>query len=189
MRYRPQQNAQNARCGQCLWLQVPVKQNCGLEHGQPAHRTMSKVIFDGFPWVFDPFCSQSSQNGVPIVQLMFLYEARARARLVQEHHPHNWDPTFWPLSVKLERSGSSKPTKTSQATRAGWARGRPGRPVPQALNSREGITMVAAHGTVSTRPESQKFQICTHHGIKLCKSLQNTDFVASFQKRTLNTTP
>ena len=59
---------------------------------------MSKVIFDGFPWVFDPFCSQSSQNGVPIVQLMFVYEvqarARARARVVQEHHQHNWDPTF-----------------------------------------------------------------------------------------------
>ena len=72
MRYKPQ----NARCGQCLWLQVPVECNCGLEHGQPAQRTMSKVIFDGFPWVFDPFCSQSSQNGVP----MFLYEARARAR-------------------------------------------------------------------------------------------------------------
>ena len=29
-------------------------------------------------------------TGVPIVQLMFLYEARARAcaRLVQEHHQH-----------------------------------------------------------------------------------------------------
>ena len=39
---------------------------CGLEHGQPAQRTMSKVIFDGFPRVFDPFCSQSSQNGIPI---------------------------------------------------------------------------------------------------------------------------
>ena len=45
-------------------------------------------------WIFDPSWSQSSQNGVPIVQLMFLYEARARARLVQEHHEHNWDPTF-----------------------------------------------------------------------------------------------
>ena len=80
MRYKPQQNAQNARCGQCSWLQIPVKCNCGLEHGQPAQRTMSKVIFDGFPWVFDLFCTQSSQNGVPIVQLMFLYEAHARAR-------------------------------------------------------------------------------------------------------------
>ena len=94
MRYKPQQNAPNARCGQCLWLQVPMKCNCGLEHGQPAQRTMSKVIVDGFPRLFDPFCSQSSQNGVPIVQLMFLYEARARARLVQEHHLHNWNPTF-----------------------------------------------------------------------------------------------
>ena len=80
MRYKPQQNAQNARCGQCSWLQIPVKCNCGLEHAQPAQRTMTKVIFDGFPRIVDPFCSQSSQNGVPIVQLMFLYEARARAR-------------------------------------------------------------------------------------------------------------
>ena len=31
-------------------------------------------------------------NGVPIVQQMFLYEARARARLVQEHQLHNWEP-------------------------------------------------------------------------------------------------
>ena len=66
------------------------KYTCGLEHGQPAQRTMSKGIFDGFPWVFHPSWSQSSQDGVPIVQLMFLYEARAR--LVQEHHQHNWDP-------------------------------------------------------------------------------------------------
>ena len=93
MRYKPQQNAQNTRCGQRLWLEIPVKYNCGLEHGQPAQRTMSKVIFDGFPWVVDLFCSHSSQNGVPILQLMFLYEARARG----------------PLSVKLERRGSSKP--------------------------------------------------------------------------------
>ena len=34
-----------------------------------------------------------------------------------------WGHHFWPLSVKLERSGSSKPTKTSQVTRAGWAKG------------------------------------------------------------------
>ena len=122
MRYKPQQNAQNARCGQCLWLQVPVKCNCGLEHGQPAQRTMSKVIFDGFPWVFDPFCSQSSQNGVPIVQLMFLYKARARAPRTGTSSAQ-LGPHFWPLSVKLERSGSSKTKKTSQVTRAGWARG------------------------------------------------------------------
>ena len=31
---------------------------------------------------------------VPIVQLMFLYEARARARLVQEHQLHNWEPIW-----------------------------------------------------------------------------------------------
>ena len=35
-----------------------------------------------------------AQNGFPIVQLMFLYEARARARLVQEHQLHNWDPVL-----------------------------------------------------------------------------------------------
>ena len=68
------------------------KYTCGLEHGRPAQRTMPEVIFDGFLWVFDPSWSQSNQNGVPIVQLMFLCEARARARLVQERHQHNWDP-------------------------------------------------------------------------------------------------
>ena len=72
-----------------LWLQSlsyagnvgadlpPPKCNRGLEHGQPAQRSVSKVIFDGFPWVFDPSLSQSCQNGFPIVRLMFLYEARA----------------------------------------------------------------------------------------------------------------
>ena len=81
-----------------MWLllaaDLPQKCTCGLEHDQPAQRTTSKVIFDGFPWVLDPSWSQSSQNGVPIVQLMFLFEARARARArpVQEHHQHNWDP-------------------------------------------------------------------------------------------------
>ena len=78
-----------------MWVLIcPPKCNRGLEHGQPAQRTVSKVIFDGFPWVFDPSWSQSCQNGFPIVQLMFLYEARARARLVQEHHGHNWDPVW-----------------------------------------------------------------------------------------------
>ena len=129
MRYKPQQNAQNARCGQCSWLQIPVTCNCGLEHGQPAQRTMSKVIFDGFPWVFDPFCSQSCQNGVPIVQLMFLYKARARARAPRTGTSSaQLGLHFGPLSVKLERSGSSKPKKTSQVTRAGWARGVAARP-------------------------------------------------------------
>ena len=69
-------------------------------HGEPC----LKSFLDGFPSVFDPSWSQSCQNGFPIVQLMFLYEARARARLVQEHQLHNWDPignqgsatlTFW----------------------------------------------------------------------------------------------
>ena len=33
---------------------------------------------------------KTAQNGVPIVPMMFLYEARAR--LVQKHHRHNWEP-------------------------------------------------------------------------------------------------
>ena len=36
--------------------------------------------------------SQLSQNGIPIVLMMFWHEARLR--LVQEHHQHNWDPIF-----------------------------------------------------------------------------------------------
>ena len=69
-----------------MWLLLAAdllkKCTCGLEHGQPAQRTMSKVIFDGFLWVFDSSWSQSSQNGVPVVQLMFLYQARARLSTV-----------------------------------------------------------------------------------------------------------
>ena len=59
-------------------------------HGEPC----LKSFLDGFPSVFDPSWSQSCPNGFPIVQLMFLYEARARARLVQEHQLHNWDPVW-----------------------------------------------------------------------------------------------
>ena len=58
MRYKPQQNAHNARCGQCLWF---------------------NAVVDAFSWVFDPSWSESSQNRVPIVLMMLLYEARARA--------------------------------------------------------------------------------------------------------------
>ena len=39
--------------------------------------------FDGFPWVFDPPWPQSSQNGFPIVQLMFLYEARSYRNIIR----------------------------------------------------------------------------------------------------------
>ena len=74
--------------GLVLAADLLKKCTCGLEHGQPAQRTMSKVILDGILGVFDASWSQSSQNGV-IVLMMFLYEARAR--LVQEHHQHNWD--------------------------------------------------------------------------------------------------
>ena len=37
MRYKPQQNAQNTRCGKCLWLEIPVKCNCGLEPALASH--------------------------------------------------------------------------------------------------------------------------------------------------------
>ena len=53
-----------------LAADLQKKSSRALEHGQPAQRTMSKVIIDGFPWIFDPSWSQSSQNGVPIVQLI-----------------------------------------------------------------------------------------------------------------------
>ena len=68
----------------------------------------------GFPWVLDPFCSQSSQNGVPIVQLMFLYEARA---LRTGTSAAQLGPHFWPLSVKVERTGSSNLKNSSNK---GW---------------------------------------------------------------------
>ena len=106
---------QCVKCG-CYWQQICSKDALvGLEHGQPAHTTMFKVILDGFPWVFDRARSQSSQIGVPIVQLMFLYEARAAPRTgtsSAQLRPH-----LGPLSAKLERTGSSKPNKTSQVTR------------------------------------------------------------------------
>ena len=96
MPYKRQQNAPNTRCGQCLWLQIPVKCNCGLEHGQPAQRTMSKVIFDGllgFLTLLLPIKPKRGPNCAADVPVRGA-RARARARLVQEHHEHNWDPTF-----------------------------------------------------------------------------------------------
>ena len=45
----------NTRCGQCLWVNATFNAFLG-------------------------FWSQSSQNGLPIVLMMLLYEARARAR-------------------------------------------------------------------------------------------------------------
>ena len=60
-----------------LAADLPPKCTCGLEHGQPAQRTTSKVIFDGFPWVLTLPSPNQAKKGVPIVQLMFLYEARA----------------------------------------------------------------------------------------------------------------
>ena len=87
---------------------------------------MSKVIFDGFPRVFDPFCSQSSQNGVPIVQLMFLYEARARASY------RNIISTIGTPLLAIFSSTREirvfKTYKAYQVRRAGWARGVAARP-------------------------------------------------------------
>ena len=47
------------------------------------------TLLIAFLWFLTPPCLNQAKNGVPIVQLMFLYEARARARLVQEHHQRN----------------------------------------------------------------------------------------------------
>ena len=64
----------------------------GPKHGQPAQRTPFKAFFGDFSVVFDFSWSQLSQHGVPIVLKMLVYEARRRARHVQEHHEHHWDP-------------------------------------------------------------------------------------------------
>ena len=77
---------QCVKCG-CSW-QLICKKNA------PAQRNMSEVIFDGFSWIFDPSWSQSSQNGVPIAQLMFLYEARAYRNIIS-----TIGTPFGPLSV------------------------------------------------------------------------------------------
>ena len=100
-------------CPMCeAWLLLAAdllqKCTCGREHGRPAQRTMSKVIFDGFPWVLDPSWAQSSQNGVPIVQLMILHEARERTR-VRERAPRTGTssaqlgPHLGPLSRRENR--------------------------------------------------------------------------------------
>ena len=85
-------------------------------------------------WVFDPSWSQSSQNGVRIVQLMFLYEARALAS-----YRNIMSTIRTPLLAAFNLTRENrvfKPKTTFQVTRAGWARWRrPGRPVPQAPNS------------------------------------------------------
>ena len=142
-----------------MWLLLAAdllkKCTCGLEHGQPAQRTMSQVIFDGFPWVFEPSWSQSSQNGVSIVQLMFPYEARARLPRTGTSSTQ-LGPHFGPLPVKLERTGTSNLnnmpgnrnitfscTSLNQGYQqgwgglgfhliAGWARGAATRPAPAA---------------------------------------------------------
>ena len=85
-----------------------MKFNCGLEHGQPAQRAMSKVIFDGLLWVLDPSWFQS--KGGPKCEAHVPVRG-ARARLVQELYQHNWDPTFDRFQLKLERTGFSKPKR------------------------------------------------------------------------------
>ena len=62
---------QCVKCG-CYWWLICKKCNRGLEYGQPAQRTMSKVIFDGFRWVFDRSWPQSKQDGVPIMKMIFV---------------------------------------------------------------------------------------------------------------------
>ena len=76
-----------------LWCDLLKKCTCGLELFQPAQRTMSKVIFDGFSLGFGlllvpikPKWGPNCAADVPV--------RGARARLVQEHQLHNWDP-FW----------------------------------------------------------------------------------------------
>ena len=80
-----------AKLVQCvkMWMllaaDLPKTCTCGPEHGQPAQRTMSKVIFDGFPWVhlvpIKPKWDPQLSGDVPV--------RGSRARLVQEHHQHN----------------------------------------------------------------------------------------------------
>ena len=59
--------------------------------------------------------SQLSQNGIPIVLMMFLYEARThpRSRPVEEHHQHKWGPHFQSTGT---RRGPKPRKKTSKTT-------------------------------------------------------------------------
>ena len=115
-----------------MWLLfstgLPQKLTGGLQHGQPAQRTLPKVIFDGFPLAFHPSWSQSSQNGVAILQLMFLYEGRAHAPRTGTSSAQ-LGPHFGPLSVKLERTGAGVGLAFT-ASWGGQGGQRPGRHLP-----------------------------------------------------------
>ena len=62
---------------------------------------------------------------------MFLYEARARARLVQEHHEHNWDPTFGRFSLTKENR-VFKPEKNIPGNKSWVGKGAAARPASAA---------------------------------------------------------
>ena len=67
---------------------------------------MSEAIIDGFPWVFCPSWSQSSQNGVPIVQLMLRASYRSIISTTGNSFSPNWD------------QNGQKPKKSYQSTKA-----------------------------------------------------------------------
>ena len=71
---------QCVKCG-CFW-QLICKNNCtcGLEHGQPHREPCLKLSLMAFLWFLTPPGTNQAKNGVSVVGLMFLYEARARAR-------------------------------------------------------------------------------------------------------------
>ena len=60
----------------------------------PTQLLLPGMFFLGLKTLFSLVKLKAANSGVPIVLMMFLYEALARAcaRLVQEHHEHNWDP-------------------------------------------------------------------------------------------------
>ena len=58
----------------------------------PTQLLLPGMFFLGLKTLFSLVELKAANSGVPIVLMMFLYEARAFARLVQEHQLHNWDP-------------------------------------------------------------------------------------------------
>ena len=130
----------------CYWQLICSKKcNCGLEHAQPAQRTVSKVIFDGFSWCFDP------PDPKPKWGPNWAVDAPRTGTSSAQLGPH-----FGPLSVKKQRTGSSRPKEHPGNTNitfsctslnqehqqgwgglgfyliAGWARTAASRPAPAA---------------------------------------------------------
>ncbi len=72
-------------CAFCLmWLDISIifmaaMLSYGPKHGQHAQGTISSAIYDGSCCLFGLLWSQCNPNCVPIVLMMFLYAARARA--------------------------------------------------------------------------------------------------------------